>query len=72
MKQLILSENGKWASTITQADNGMLYIFALGQIDWREANTLLGHFYDAQKSDEKYLELVAARARENGFRTEIK
>ncbi len=72
MKQLLLSENGKWASTVTQADNGEVYIFALSQIDWREANSLLGSIYGGNKKDSNYLELVAKKALDNKFEVEIK
>jgi hypothetical protein len=71
MKKLTIFDDGKWAATITQVDNGSIYIFARSPIDWREANRLITFGYKVGPKDPKFLEQVAIRAHEYNFSTEL-
>lgn len=71
MKKLTIFDDGKVSATITQADNGCIYIFARSQIDWREANSLVTFGYMVGPKDPKFLEHVANQAHEYNFSTEL-
>ena len=71
MKSLRIIDDGRWASTITQSDNGQIYIFARGKIDWREANSLVSYGYPVDTKDNSFLDYVSKRAVENNYEVEL-
>jgi len=71
MRKLTIFDDGKPAGTITQADNGCIYIFARSQIDWREINGLVHFGYKVKPNHPKFIEFVAKQAHEFNYSTEL-
>lgn len=70
MKLSIFDEDTRIA-TITQADNGSIFIFAKSNREWHEMKRLIDSGYDVSKKDSKFLEYVATRAQSYNYSTEL-
>lgn len=57
--------------TITQVNNGSIYIFGKSSTDWRNLNRLVNYGYKVDKNNKKFLEYVAKQAHEFDYNTEL-
>lgn len=70
MKLSIFDDDTRIA-TITQAENGSIFIFARSNREWHEMKRLVDSGYDVSKQDPKFLDLVSARAQSYNYSTEL-